>query len=160
MPGDPRGAGRGRLQLPPRPAPAAFGPLPGSPAVEVRAGACRSAGLSPRLLSRIRKSHGPAKPGSPARSGRELSHWLSPPRGQRSTSSIRAVGFPAVPTDLSLSASPLGICMFPVLHRWGKSPPGGCPENPWVGVPSNQHRPGVPQVWNFIAAGWVTWLHT
>ena len=32
----------------------------------------------------------------------------------------------------------------------------------WAGVrvPSNQHRPGVPQVWNFIAAGWVTRLHT
>ena len=67
---------------------------------------------------------------------------------------------PAVPTDPSLSASPLDICMFPLLHRCGKAPPGGCPENPGVRVPSNQHRPGVPQVWNFIAAGWVTRLHT
>ena len=106
--------------------------LPGSRAVEVRAGVCRGAGLSPRGFSAGLGSHtGHPEPASPARSGRELSHWLLSPRRHGSASPIRAAGFPAVPAGPSLPASHLGICTpSPFCTDCGTTPPGGCPENP------------------------------
>ena len=141
----------------PRPARAAW-PLPGSAALGVRAGECAGVpGSAPGVPQRGWEVPR-AAPDSPAPHALARNFLSGSCRlaDTGSASATRAAGFPAVPTAPGLPGS-LGGCLHvpPSSPDCGTAPPGGCPEN----LQSNQHAPGVAQIWNFIAAGWVTLLH-
>lgn len=111
----------------------------------------------PGFLSGVGKSPGPPQTRQPRTlwpGTFSLALAASQTRGAPLRPAPRAS--PQCPLPPGLPGS-LGGCLHvpPSSPDCGTAPPGGCPEN----LQSNRHAPGVAQIWNLIAAGWVTLLH-
>lgn len=116
-------------------------------------------GSAPGFFSQVGKSPGPPRARQPRTLGPgtfSLALAVSQTPGAPLRPAPRAS--PQCPQPPSLLGS-LGVCASPLppasAPDCGTAPPGGYPEN----LQANRHGPGVPQIWNFIAEGWVTLLH-